>query len=86
MEGRGRWGRRVEEGAPGRCKNRVFQGMQKGAGPNAAMDKANRNKMFLQGDGAVRKGQADEKQHKNAYGNCLGGNPDAQKNYGCGGR
>ena len=60
--------------------------MQKGAGPNAAMDKANRNKMFLQGEGAVRKGQADEKQHKNVYGNCLGGNPDPPKNYGCGGR
>ena len=50
MEGRDRWGRRVEEGAPGRCKNRILQGIQKGAGPNAAMDKANRNKMFLQGE------------------------------------
>ena len=79
MEGRGRWGRRVEEGAPGRCKNRVFQGMQKGAGPNAAMCKVNRNKMFPQGEGAVGKGQADKKQHKNAYGSCLGGIPDAPK-------
>ena len=32
--------------------------MQKGAGPSAAMDKANRDKMFPQGEGAVGKRQA----------------------------
>ena len=34
--------------------------MQKGAGPDAAMDKANRNKMLSQGEGTVGKGQVDE--------------------------
>ena len=53
--------------------------MQKGAGPSAAMDKANRDKMFPQGEGAVGKRQAYKKHHKNAHGNSLGGNPDAQK-------
>ena len=53
--------------------------MQKGAGSNAAICKVNRNKMFPQGEGAVGKGQADKKQHKNAYGSCLGGNRDAPK-------
>ena len=60
--------------------------MQKGAGPDAAMDKANRNKMLSQGERTVGKGHVDEKQYKDAYGNCLGGNPNAQKRYIRGGR
>ena len=46
MEGRSRWGKRVEERTPGKYKDRILQGMQKFAAPGATMDKANRDKMF----------------------------------------
>ena len=45
MEGRRRWGRRVEERTPGRCKDRLLQSMQKFAAPGAIMDKTDRDKV-----------------------------------------
>ena len=56
MEGRSRWGRKVEERTPGRCKDGILQGMQNFVAPGATMDKTNRDKMFPQGKAAVRKG------------------------------
>ena len=44
MKGRSRWGRRVEERTPRRCKDRLLQGMQKFAAPGVIMDTTNREK------------------------------------------